>query len=95
MSKFIKTLFKDDSRSSAVSEIASVWGLKGSEAAYQINISATGSVLVEGRISADAPWATIETVTASKIQPAYGLAQIRCTITANTGTVSAFVGAPS
>lgn len=66
-------------------------GLGKDEASVQIDITGSASVEVHGRLSVDSEWQTIKTISASEIQPIYRVPYFRMQITANTGSVSAFV----
>lgn len=62
---------------------------------HEVEITATGSVTLEGRLSPDAPWAQIAGPTTSPgassllIQRAYP--EMRANVTANTGTIRVWV----
>lgn len=77
----------------AVSETVALnnLGLGRDEASVQIDITGSATIEVHGRLSVDAEWRTIKTITASEIQPIYRVPYFRMQITANTGSVSAFV----
>lgn len=59
-----------------------------------VDISATGSVELQGRISPDAPWvvlATVNTAGATSTNIARMFPEMRANVTANTGTIRVWV----
>jgi len=77
----------------AISETVSLnnFGLGRDEASVQIDITGSAIVEVHGKVSIDAAWQTIKTISASEIQPIYRVPYFRMQITNNSGSVSAFI----
>lgn len=61
------------------------------EMTVQVEISGTGTVIIEGRIAEDAPWFTLATITASTIQPLAAVTSARARVTANSANVNVWI----
>jgi hypothetical protein len=66
-------------------------GIGRDEASLQVDITGTATVVVRGRLSNSAAWQDLKTITASDLQPVYRVPYLQLEITANTGSVSAFI----
>lgn len=61
------------------------------ELTIQVSISAAATVSVQGRLSNDAPWVELISITADALQPIAMVPYLQFVITANTGSVSMYV----
>jgi len=61
------------------------------ELTVQVVISAAATVSVKGRLSADAPWVELISITADSIQPLALVSYLRFDVSGNTGVVDAYV----
>lgn len=66
-------------------------GIGRDEALIQIDITGAATVLLRGKASLTADWQQIKSITESTLQPVYRVPYFQMEITANTGSVSAFV----
>lgn len=83
---------KDFVAASGSSLVLSLQMLGGKdECTVQVAISASAIVSVKGRLSADAPWVELTSITTDTIQPIAALPYLRFDVTGNSGTVDAYV----
>lgn len=61
------------------------------ELTVQVSISAAATVSVQGRLSNDAPWMELISMTADALQPIAMVPYLQFVITGNTGSVSMYV----
>jgi len=61
------------------------------ELTVQVSISASAVVSVQGRLSADAPWVELTSITTSTIQPLALVTQLKFVLSGNNGTVDVYV----
>ena len=66
---------------------------RGTYRIVQVEITATATVLIQGRLSARFPWATIETFTQSDAKSAALFTHMRVSLSDNTGNVSVEIDA--
>lgn len=66
-------------------------GIGRDEASIQIDITGAATVIVRGRLSVNAGWQDLKTITASELNPMYRVPYIQLEITSNSGSVSAFI----
>lgn len=88
----ITKLFEGEA-GTAVSNVVSLQnnGIGRDEALIQIDITGAASVVLRGKASQAGQWQTIKTITESVLQPVYRVPYFQMEITANTGSVSAYV----
>lgn len=77
----------------AVSNVVSLQnnGIGRDEALIQVDITGTASVVLRGKASQSGAWQDIKTITESTLQPVYRVPYFQMEITANTGSVTAYV----
>lgn len=88
----ITELFKGET-GLAISETVAMnnLGIGRDEALIQVDITGTASVVLSGKASIDGAWQVVKTITENALQPVYRVPYFRLEITANTGSVSAFI----
>lgn len=65
------------------------------EGTIQVEVVSTGTVLVQGRASEEAPWITIASFTASDVKIIALLQQMRVNVTANGSGVNVWLNVPT
>lgn len=65
---------------------------RSDEIIVQVEVTVSATIEVQGRLSTDAPWVILTTLTASGLQPLAAVSEFRLNITANGGTVNAWIG---
>lgn len=90
--QMITPLFEGEANTALSSVVAlQSLGMGRDEATLQVAITGTATVVFRGRLSENAEWFDVKTITASELTPIAKIPYIQLEITANTGSVSAYL----